>query len=86
MIIVGGLASVLGSIYGVVFMVTLPELLRIPAEALTNVYPSIFGIFSSLREMVFGIIVIVFLIFEPDGLAARWHTIRAYWKLWPFSY
>jgi branched-chain amino acid transport system permease protein len=86
MIIVGGLGSVLGSIYGVVFMVTLPELLRIPAEALTNVYPSIFGIFSSLREMVFGLIVIVFLIFEPDGLAARWHTIRSYWKLWPFSY
>ncbi|BEQ15176.1 branched-chain amino acid ABC transporter permease [Desulfoferula mesophila] len=86
MIIVGGLGSVLGSIYGVVFMVTLPELLRLPAEALTNVYPDIFVIFSSLREMVFGIIVIIFLIFEPDGLAARWHTVRAYWKLWPFSY
>jgi branched-chain amino acid transport system permease protein len=86
MIIVGGLGSVLGSIYGVVFMVTLPELLRLPAEALTNVYPDIFVIFSSLREMVFGVIVIIFLIFEPDGLAARWHTVRAYWKLWPFSY
>lgn len=86
MIIVGGLGSVLGSIYGVVFMVTLPEPLRLPAEALTNVYPDIFVIFSSLREMVFGIIVIIFLIFEPDGLAARWHTVRAYWKLWPFSY
>lgn len=86
MIIVGGLGSVLGSIYGVVFMVALPELLRLPAEALTNVYPDIFVIFSSLREMVFGVIVIIFLIFEPDGLAARWHTVRAYWKLWPFSY
>jgi len=86
MIIVGGLGSVLGSIYGVVFMVTLPEILRIPTEAITEIYPDIFGIFSSLREMIFGIIVIIFLIFEPDGLAARWHTVRAYWKLWPFSY
>lgn len=86
MIIVGGLGHVLGSIFGVVFMVLLPELLRIPAELLTESYPNIFGIFASLREMIFGIIVILFLIFEPDGLAARWHTVRAYWKLWPFSY
>jgi branched-chain amino acid transport system permease protein len=86
MCIVGGLGHVLGSIFGVVFMVVLPELLRLPAEALTDIYPNIFGIFASLREMIFGIIVILFLIFEPDGLAARWHTIRAYWKLWPFSY
>ncbi len=86
MVIVGGLGHVLGGIFGATFFVVLPELLRIPAEALTNVYPNIFGIFASLREMVFGLIVILFLIFEPDGLAARWHTMRAYWKLWPFSY
>ena len=86
MVIVGGLGHVLGSIFGVVFMEILPEILRIPCEALTEIYPNIFGIFASLREMIFGIIVILFLIFEPDGLAARWHTIRSYWKLWPFSY
>jgi branched-chain amino acid transport system permease protein len=86
MIIVGGMGSVLGSIFWVVFMVTLPEILLIPAEAMTNVFPHIFGIFASLRELLFGLIVIAFLIFEPDGLAARWHTVRAYWKLWPFSY
>jgi branched-chain amino acid transport system permease protein len=40
----------------------------------------------SLREVVFGLVIILFLIFEPDGLAARWRTIRSYWKLWPFSY
>jgi len=86
MIIVGGLGHVLGSIFGVIFMVLLPELLRLPTEHLTDVFPNIFGIFASLREMVFGILVIMFLVFEPDGLAARWHTVRSYWKLWPFSY
>lgn len=86
MIIVGGLGHVLGGIFGAIFFVVLPELLRLPAEALTDIYPSIFGIFASLREMVFGLIVILFLVFEPDGLAARWHTVRSYWKLWPFSY
>jgi branched-chain amino acid transport system permease protein len=86
MVIVGGLGHVLGSIFGVVFMVVLPEVLRLPTEALSGVFPNISDIFASLRELVFGLVVILFLIFEPDGMAARWHTIRAYWKLWPFSY
>ncbi|MBW1980915.1 MAG: branched-chain amino acid ABC transporter permease [Deltaproteobacteria bacterium] len=86
MVIIGGLGHVLGGIFGTIFMVLLPELLRIPSQALSNVYPNIFAIFGTLRELVFGVVIILFLIFEPDGLAARWHTVRAYWKLWPFSY
>ena len=86
MVIIGGLGHVLGGIFGTIFMVLLPELLRIPTEILSNIYPNIFAIFGTLRELVFGLVIILFLIFEPDGLASRWHTIRAYWKLWPFSY
>ena len=86
MCIIGGLGHVKGGIFGAIFMVLLPELLRIPAEALTGVFPNLFQIFGTLQEGVFGLIIILFLIFEPDGLAARWHTIRSYWKLWPFSY
>ena len=86
MIIIGGMGHVLGAIYGAIFMTMLPILLRIPEHALTQVYPGIFAIFQSLTEGVFGLIIILFLIFEPDGLAARWHTAKNYWKLWPFSY
>ncbi|MBU2547325.1 MAG: branched-chain amino acid ABC transporter permease [Proteobacteria bacterium] len=86
MVIIGGLGHVLGAIYGAIFMVLLPELLRIPSEALSGTFPQMFVIFGTLQEGVFGLIIILFLIFEPDGLAARWHTIRNYWKLWPFSY
>ena len=86
MIIIGGMGSVLGAVYGAVFMTLLPILLRIPEHALTKVYPGIFAIFQSMTEGVFGLIIILFLVFEPDGLAARWHTIKNYWKLWPFSY
>ena len=39
-----------------------------------------------LREMAIGLIIIVFLMFEPDGLAHRWRQIKAYWKLYPFSH
>ncbi len=86
MIIIGGMGSVLGAIYGAIFMTILPILLRIPEHALIKIYPGVFAIFQSLTEGVFGLIIILFLIFEPDGLAARWHTIKNYWKLWPFSY
>jgi len=34
---------------------------------------------------VFGVLIIVFLIFEPSGMASRWHAIKNYWKLYPFS-
>ena len=39
-----------------------------------------------LREMAIGAAIILFLIFEPDGLAHRWKQIKAYWKLYPFSH
>lgn len=75
-----------GGIFGTLFMVLVPEVLRIATEILSNIFPNIFAYFSALRELIFGLVIILFLIFEPDGLAARWHTICAYWKLWPFSY
>jgi branched-chain amino acid transport system permease protein len=53
---------------------------------LSGVYPNMFEIFGTLQQGVFGFIIMLFLIFEPDGLAARWLTIRSYFKLWPFSY
>jgi branched-chain amino acid transport system permease protein len=39
-----------------------------------------------LREIAIGLIIIGFLMFEPDGLAHRWRQIKAYWKLYPFSH
>jgi branched-chain amino acid transport system permease protein len=39
-----------------------------------------------LREIAIGVIIIVFLVFEPDGLAHRWRQIKLYWKLYPFSH
>ena len=39
-----------------------------------------------LREMSIGLVIILFLVFEPDGLAHRWKQIKAYWKLYPFSH
>ncbi len=86
MIIIGGLGSIYGSIMGAVFMTLLPEILRLISGLFSGQYPILVNIFGAIREGIFGLVIILFLIFEPDGLAARWRTIQNYWKLWPFSY
>lgn len=86
MIIIGGLGSVLGSIFGAAFITLLPEVLRILTGALSNQLPQLVQLFAALKLGVFGLTIVLFLIFEPDGMAARWHRIKAYWKLYPFSY
>ncbi len=86
MCIIGGLGHVLGGIYGVGFWFILERVLEVVTTNLNSAFPDHITWFVSIREIVFGFVIVFFLIFEPDGLAARWRTIRAYWKLWPFSY
>jgi branched-chain amino acid transport system permease protein len=86
MIIIGGLGSVLGSIFGAIFVILLPEVLRLTTGALSDGYPGLVGLFAPLKQGLFGLAIVLFLVFEPDGMAARWHHIRNYWKLYPFSY
>jgi branched-chain amino acid transport system permease protein len=86
MVIIGGLGSILGSIFGAIFITLLPELLRLGTDALSSQWPGLMQVVAPLKAGVFGLVVILFLIFEPDGMAARWTHVKAYWKLYPFSY
>ena len=86
MIIIGGLGSILGSIFGAIFITLLPELLRVGTGSLGETFPKLIDLFAPLKQGIFGLAIVLFLLFEPDGMAARWHHIRTYWKLYPFSY
>ncbi|MCJ2165938.1 MULTISPECIES: branched-chain amino acid ABC transporter permease [unclassified Pseudodesulfovibrio] len=86
MIIIGGLGSVIGSVFGAVFIVLLPEVLNMLANVLNAFIPDIAQYIVALREGVFGLVLILFLIFEPEGLAHRWRLVKAYWKLYPFAH
>jgi branched-chain amino acid transport system permease protein len=86
MIIIGGMGSILGAILGVIFITGLPELLRLATSSLSSVFPALVGLFASLKLGVFGLAIVLFLIFEPDGMAARWQKIKTYWRVYPFSY
>lgn len=86
MIIIGGLGSVIGSVFGAIFIVLLPEVLNAIANGLSGFFPAITQSIVALREGVFGLVLILFLIFEPEGLAHRWRLVKAYWKLYPFAH
>ena len=86
MVIVGGLGSVLGSIFGAVFMTLIPELLNVFTGALRDFIPELSKLFIPLKEVIFGSLIVGFLIFEPHGLAEIWRRIKSFFILWPFSY
>jgi branched-chain amino acid transport system permease protein len=88
MVIIGGLGSISGSLYGAIFITILNEALRWLTDILMNM-----GIFTDagvnvapMREFVFGLVMVIFILFEPRGLAEVWRIVRSSFKLWPFSY
>lgn len=85
MVIVGGLGQVLGSIYGAIFMILVPEILKFGTDAIKEI-PAFQHIFAPLREVVFGALIVFFLIFEPHGLAEIWRRVKSSFILWPFAY
>jgi branched-chain amino acid transport system permease protein len=90
MIIIGGLGSIMGTLLGTTFMVLLPEVMgglaaALSGSAIDHLFSLSDGI-AFLKEMAIGGAIVLFLIFEPDGLAHRWRLVRAYWKLYPFSH
>ena len=88
MIIIGGLGSIPGAVFGTVFIVVLNEVLSHATEFLMNIGAST-GLaitIAPLREFVFGLTIVLFIIFEPKGLAEVWRIVRSSFRLWPFSY
>ncbi len=89
MIIIGGLGSVLGSVFGATFITLLPILIRYAMEAFGSVLFSaaaVLNIIPNLRLILFGALIIFFLVVEPEGLNRLWRNIRNYFRLWPFAY
>jgi branched-chain amino acid transport system permease protein len=89
MIIVGGLGSVLGSILGATFITMLPIVIRWGVEGFGGIFldeSQLPAITASLRLVIFGGLIIFFLVVEPEGLNRLWRNIRNYFRVWPFSY
>ena len=89
MIIIGGLGSVLGSVFGAFFITLLPIVIRRTMEAFGGLFfepQTILNLIPNLRVIIFGALIIFFLIVEPEGLNRLWRNIRNYFRIWPFAY
>lgn len=86
MIIIGGLGSISGSFFGAAFMVLLPAAISNLGRGLQQSSPQLASLLPAVQQGVFGLVIILFLILEPQGLAKLWRNVKDYFRLWPFSY
>jgi branched-chain amino acid transport system permease protein len=87
MLIVGGMGSTAGAVFGVVFLRVLEEVTKIMGEKMIIFFPTLVGsVQASLTVTAYGLVIMLFLIFEPRGLAHRWEIFKASYRLRPFAY
>ena len=80
MIVVGGLGSVIGAIFGAIFISLLPVALSF----LKDVLPPVIGRQAGLEPLLFGSIIVLFIVFEPAGIYGRWLKLRYFFETFPY--
>ena len=85
MIIIGGMGSLLGALLGAVFVTLFPYAIEAALLQLPNAQ-SYAGVLFAVNYAAFGVVMILFLIFEPQGLVGIWRRIQSYFLLWPFRH
>jgi len=87
MLVIGGLGSNLGPFFGAIVVEMLIEIATILGPVFSGILPATaYGAVQALRPLFFGTALMLFLIFEPRGLAYRWNLMKAAWRLRPFSH
>lgn len=80
MIVVGGLGSIPGAIFGAIFVSLLPVVLSL----LRDVLPGVIGQQAGLELMLFGLIIVLFVVFEPEGINGRWRKLLHFFETFPY--
>ena len=80
MIVIGGLGSVHGVFFGAIFLIMLPQ----GISAVKEFLPDFIGQAAGLKSVIYGAVLIAFVLFEPMGLYGRWFKIRTYLQMFPF--
>ena len=80
MVVIGGLGSVHGAFLGAAFLITMPQVIALAKDFL----PAAVGQAPGLQGLVYGLVLIAFVLFEPMGLYGRWLKVRTYFQVFPF--
>jgi branched-chain amino acid transport system permease protein len=80
LVVVGGLGSVHGAFLGAIFLITMPQLIALSKDWL----PPAIGQAAGLQAVVYGVVLMAFVLFEPMGLYGRWLKMRTWLQLFPF--
>jgi branched-chain amino acid transport system permease protein len=80
MVVIGGLGSVHGAFLGAIFLITMPQIIALGKDAL----PAAIGQAPGLQGLVYGAVLIAFVLFEPLGLYGRWLKVRTFFQIFPF--
>lgn len=80
LVVIGGLGSVHGAFLGAAFLIAMPQLISLSKDYL----PDAIGQAPGLQAVVYGVVLIAFVMFEPMGLYGRWLKVRTWLQLFPF--
>ena len=86
MAIVGGLGTLMGTFFGPVAILMLELQVEHIAELVGHYITAVGDVATAFRPLSFGLVIVLFLMFEPRGIANWWRITRSYFKLWPFRY
>ena len=86
MAIVGGLGTLVGSFFGPLAILMLELQVENFAEFVGHYFTAVGDVATAFRPLSFGLVIVLFLMFEPRGIANWWRIARSYFKLWPFRY
>jgi len=85
-LIVGGMGSTVGVIFGSVVYQALQELVSAIAPAIAGLFPGVAaGVFAGMGQLFFGVVILLVLIFEPRGLNHAWVVLKTRFRMWPYS-
>ena len=79
LVVVGGLGSIHGAVFGAIFIIVLPQTIVL----LKDVLPTALAEQTGLQTGIFGLVIILFMLFEPQGLYGRWVKIKLYFSMFP---
>jgi branched-chain amino acid transport system permease protein len=85
-LIIGGLGTITGTFFGVIFIAILNNGLGAILASLSVTFPGASSLLAPLMLVILGLVIVLFLVFEPRGLAHRWAIFKSYYRLWPFSH